>query len=64
MKEQTKWGIFDEPVIVKLFHNHNKLQDFLNYLALEAANKHDLRFLTENSGSYTAVFIFVPETKE
>lgn len=61
---KPEWGTFDKPVVVRRFHNHHALEAFLNNLALEATNRHDLKFLTESNGSYTAVFIFVPKEQE
>lgn len=57
-----KWGIFDEPVVTELFHSYKALGRRLNEVALNPDNKHDLKFLTESNGSYTAVFIYVIPT--
>jgi hypothetical protein len=56
------WGLFATPVVVERFHTAAELEKRMNQLALDRLNRHDLKFLTESNGSYTAVFIFEPTT--
>lgn len=43
-------------VLVKVFSEADALEEYLNGLANDPANRYNLEFLTEDRGFYTAVF--------
>jgi hypothetical protein len=52
------------PVRVETFRTAKELEDRLNELALDPANRFDLKFITDRAERYTAVFIYVPNTEQ
>jgi hypothetical protein len=52
------------PVRVETFRKAQQFEDRLNEIALDPLNRFELHSFSDGPSVYTAIFIYVPETKE